>query len=49
MVEMGMGCTTLGSPLVRLPAAGCHVPVDRRQRTGESAAGGNGHGKTGRW
>jgi|SoimicmetaTmtLMB_FD_contig_81_67315_length_429_multi_1_in_0_out_0_1 hypothetical protein len=28
---------TLGTPLARLPAAGCHVPVDRRQRMGESA------------
>jgi hypothetical protein len=29
--------TTLGSPLVSPAAAGCHVPVDRRQRLGESA------------
>jgi hypothetical protein len=28
---------TLGTPLMRLPVAGCHVPVDRRQRIGESA------------
>jgi hypothetical protein len=28
---------TLGTPLVRLPAAGCHAPVARRQRLSESA------------
>jgi hypothetical protein len=28
---------TLGSPLASPAAAGCHVPVDRRQRVGESA------------
>jgi hypothetical protein len=27
---------TLGTPLVRLPVAGCHVPVDRRHRMGKS-------------
>jgi len=32
------GPATLGRPLVRPPAAGCHVPVDRRQRMGESVA-----------
>jgi hypothetical protein len=28
---------TLGTPLMRLPMAGSHVPVDRRQRMGGSA------------
>jgi hypothetical protein len=28
--------TTLGRPLVSVGFAGCHVPVDRRQHTGES-------------
>jgi hypothetical protein len=27
---------TLGTPLVRLPVAGCHGPVDWLQRMGES-------------
>lgn len=27
---------TLGTPLMRLPVAGCHVSVDRRQRMGKS-------------
>ena len=30
--------TTLGSPLVSPGFAGCHVPADPRQRTGESGA-----------
>jgi hypothetical protein len=29
---------TLGTPLARLPVAGGHVPVDRRQRIGASAS-----------
>jgi hypothetical protein len=28
---------TLGTPLARLPVAGGHVPVDRRQRIGARA------------
>jgi hypothetical protein len=30
-----------GKPLVRLPAAGCHVPVARRPRMGQSASARN--------
>jgi len=33
---------TLGSPLVSPRFAGCHVPTDRRQRTGESGAAARG-------
>jgi hypothetical protein len=34
-----------GNPLMRLPAAGCHVPVARRQRLGESAVPSGTHGR----